>query len=52
MPSKPSKIRIGDKVWLTERQSLDQEAYTWQALEKGGILSIRHDSGQFVTIYR
>lgn len=46
-PTKPSKVLVGKKEIL-EIQNLDKEGFTW----KNGLLVIRHESENIITVYR
>jgi hypothetical protein len=48
--AKPTKIMLNDKE-LKERMKLDGEGWTWQPFEKGGLLKVRHESGNTVKIF-
>jgi hypothetical protein len=50
MMAKPTKISIWDNI-LEEREILDKEGWTWKPLNKGGILKIRHESGNTIKIF-
>ena len=50
MTAKPTKISIWNNV-LEERKKLDKEGWIWTSMEKGGILRIRHDSGNTIKIF-
>lgn len=51
MKEKPAEIRVDDGV-LAESHDLTSDGWTWQALEKGGILRIHRSSGRAVKIFR
>lgn len=48
--SKPVKIMIGEKV-LAETNEATNEGWSWQPLQKGGVLSIRHTTGNAVKVF-
>ena len=50
MGAKPVKI-ILDKTELAERRDLNAEGWTWQPLPQGGILRIRHQSGNALKVF-
>ena len=50
MRSKPTKVSIWNNE-IEERNNLQEEGWTWQELERGGILRIRHDKGNTIKIY-
>lgn len=50
LTTKPSKVLAGKKE-IQELQNLDKEGFTWRALDKGGVLILRHDSSNRITIY-
>ena len=51
MTSKPTKILIWNNS-IEERKDLNGEGWTWQDMGKGGLLKIRHDSGNVIKIYK
>ena len=51
MTARPSKITIWNDE-IPENRDLDREGWTWQSLPNGGILKIRHDSGNTVKIWK
>jgi len=50
MVNKPVKVMLW-KNELPERSNLDGEGWQWIPMEKGGLLKIRHDSANVVTVY-
>jgi len=50
MVSKPVKVLLW-KNELHERPNLDSEGWQWIPMEKGGLLKIRHDNANVVTVY-
>lgn len=51
MPSKPSAVKVGNS-WINELDQLNQEGYTWSALDQGGVLTVKHTSESSICIYR
>ena len=51
LTAKPSKILV-EKKEIKEIQSLDKEGFTWTAMNKGGLLKVRHETGTEVVIYK
>ncbi len=47
--SKPIMIRV-DNVQIEELSNLNQEGFTWNALDKGGVLRVKHIHGEKITI--
>jgi hypothetical protein len=50
MVSKPVKVMLW-KNELPERNNLDSEGWQWIPMEKGGLLKIRHETANVVTVY-
>jgi len=50
MTTKPSRVTVLNTV-LSERQDLTGEGWTWQDLDKGGVLKIRHNNGNAIKVY-
>ena len=36
---------------IKEIEDMDREGWTWQSLDKGGLLKVRHDSGNIVKVF-
>ena len=51
LSQKPRSVQAGDKK-LPERADLDQPGWTWQTLEPGGVLRVRHATNGRVTIVK
>lgn len=51
MVAKPSTVKSGDEI-LSFRKDLSAPGWTWQPLEKGGILTVRHSDSEVITIYK
>lgn len=51
LETKPGAVLVNNRP-ITERQELNDEGWTWQELDRGGMLRIRHLSGAAVKIYR
>ena len=51
MTVKPSEVRIWNDV-LKERSDLKNDGWTWEALETGGILKIRHSHGNVIRVMK
>jgi hypothetical protein len=51
MAAKPSAIFILDKE-IQQHKNLEAEGWTWRPLDKGGILTVRHDSGYSIKIMK
>ena len=49
MTAKPKRVLANGRL-LKELRALDREGWTWQDLEKGGVLCIRQDQGRKVVI--
>lgn len=47
--SKPKGITVAGRN-IAERKDLEAEGFTWEKLEKGGVLKIRHTSGSELAI--
>jgi len=47
--AKPKRVAVNDRP-LDERRDLDAPGWTWEALDQGGILRIRHESGPEVVV--
>jgi hypothetical protein len=47
--AKPKSVAISGKA-ISEQKSLDNEGWTWEALDKGGVLRIRHTGGREVSV--
>ena len=50
MSKKPSKVAVNN-MEIKAIDNMDQEGWSWQPLEKGGLLKVRHDSGNTIKIY-
>ena len=50
MTEKPSKVTVWDKT-LEERKDLSAEGWIWMPYPSGGLLKIRHDSGNSIRVY-
>jgi hypothetical protein len=51
LTAKPVKVMTSQKE-LPERKDLLQEGWSWEALDKGGILRIRHDSSSSIKVFK
>jgi hypothetical protein len=51
MTSKPTRITIWDDQ-IEERNDLEAEGWSWEEMDRGGLLKIRHDRGNYVKIYK
>lgn len=51
MVAKPSQVKSGNEI-LPFREDLSAPGWTWEPLDKGGILSVRHSASDTITIYR
>lgn len=51
MTAKPTRITVWDDV-IEERNDLDAEGWIWEEMDRGGLLKIRHDHGNYVKIYK
>jgi len=47
--SKPVKVAVNDTA-IKLRNDLEAQGWTWEPLDRGGVLRIRHDSGSQVVI--
>ena len=47
--ARPRSVSVNGSI-IPERQHLDQAGWTWTPLDRGGVLRIRHDSGNDVKI--
>ena len=52
LTAKPSAIIVDHKRPLEQRKDLENEGWTWQALNKGGILKIKHSTGTTIKIIK
>jgi hypothetical protein len=50
MNAKPTKIFVWNNR-LYERKDLNEEGWTWEPMESGGLLKIRHDSGNAIKVF-
>ena len=50
MSKKPSKVAVNN-MEIKEINDMDQEGWSWQPLEKGGLIKVRHESGNTIKIY-
>jgi hypothetical protein len=50
MNAKPTKISVWNNR-LYERKDLNEEGWTWEPMESGGLLKIRHDSGNAIKVF-
>jgi hypothetical protein len=46
---KPEVVKVND-VKIMEHKNLTQDSWTWEGLDKGGILRIKHTNGSQVEI--
>jgi hypothetical protein len=51
MVAKPSQVKSGNEV-LPLRQDLSVPGWTWEPLQKGGVLRVRHVGSDAITIYK
>ncbi len=51
LTSKPSKILVSNKE-VEEQKELTIEGWTWESLDKGGILTIKHQNGNHIRILK
>ncbi len=49
--SKPKSVKVNGKQ-INEQKDLEAQGWTWQPLNKGGVLRIRHDNGAEVVVTR
>lgn len=49
LTSKPTKVMAGKKK-IAESDNLNETSWTWQGMDKGGVLRIRHDNDSKVVI--
>jgi len=49
LTAKPKSVAVADKA-LAERKDLEAEGWTWQPLEKGGVLRVKHTTSPEVAI--
>lgn len=49
MTMKPSFVLINKKT-LSETNNRNQEGWIWESIEKGGMLTIRHQTGNLVSV--
>ena len=52
LAAKPSAVIRGWDEALAERRNLDSDGWTWQPLDKGGILRIKHSAGNRVRVIK
>jgi hypothetical protein len=50
LPSKPDKVMINDKA-VPEAGQSETEGWTWKPMKTGGLLTVRHQSGNNVTVH-
>ncbi len=50
MIRKPGKIAV-DNHFIPERRDLNGEGWTWEPLDKGGIIRIKHEHGNAVKVF-
>lgn len=50
MISKPEAVTVNN-VQIPEKESSMDEGWTWKALEKGGVLTIRHLNGNEIAVF-
>ncbi len=51
LTSKPALVKLNGKE-MTEQTHLQSEGWSWDPLDIGGILKIRHESGNRITIHK
>ena len=47
--AKPKSVKVNGKQ-AGERKGLDAEGWTWEALDKGGVLKVKHTGGSEIAI--
>ncbi|MBR9997883.1 MAG: hypothetical protein KFF73_02880 [Cyclobacteriaceae bacterium] len=50
MKTKPAKVTLWNEK-IPERMDLNSEGWTWQEMNSGGLLKVRHDNGNMIKIY-
>jgi hypothetical protein len=50
LAAKPARITINDRA-LNETAATGSEGWRWQPLDAGGVLYLKHTSGNTVRIY-
>ena len=52
MRQKPSAVFVVYNKQLEQRQDLQKDGWTWEALDTGGILKIKHSTGNIIKIMK
>ena len=52
LTAKPSAVFVVYDKQLEQRQDLQKDGWTWQALDRGGILKIKHSNGNRIKIMK
>ena len=52
LTAKPSAVIVDHKRPLEQRKDLENDGWTWQALNEGGILKIKHSTGTRIKIMK
>jgi hypothetical protein len=47
--AKPKNVTVNGKS-ISERKNLEADGWTWEALDKGGVLEIRHNTGNEIVV--
>lgn len=48
---KPAAVLVNQKV-ISESINLDGEGWSWEAMETGGVLTVKHTSGNKITVFK
>jgi len=48
-PDKPKSIKVNGKS-ITEAKDIERSGWTWNPLEKGGVLKLKHSGGEDIEI--
>jgi hypothetical protein len=52
LQTRPSMVTVDERTKLAHVDRLQDEGWTWQALASGGIMTIKHSSGNRIKIFR
>jgi hypothetical protein len=52
LPNKPTRVTVNKKELKEVQQVNNGEGWLWQPLYRGGVLTIKHENGNTVTVYK
>jgi hypothetical protein len=52
LPNKPTRVTVNKKELKEVQQVINGEGWLWQPLYRGGVLTIKHENGNTVTVYK